>query len=92
MCLLLDLPCPLFLAEMASRRGLQILHVNAKKTIGQFSLHFYSLSSLFPFDLPLPTSQFSIIRSRFLVPGPTGLHHVVHTDDRDAYYEVGGVE
>ena len=87
------MPCPLSLAEMASRRGLQILQFNTKKkTIGQFSLHFYSLSSFFPFDLPLPTSQLSIIRSGFLVQGPTGFHHVVPADDRDADYDVGGVE
>ena len=85
------MPCPLSLAEMASRRGLQILQFN-EKTIGQFSLYFYSLSSFFPFDLPLPTSRLSTIRSGFLVPGPTGLNHVVHADDRDADYVVGGVE
>ena len=56
----------------------QIKQKQKQKTIGQFSLYFYSLSSFFPFDLPLPTSQLSIIRSGFLVPGPTGLHHVVH--------------
>ena len=86
------MPRPLSLTEMASRRGLQILQFNAKNTIGQFSLHFYSLSSFFPFDLPLPTSQLSIIRSGFLVQGPTGFHHVVHADDRYADYDVGGVE
>ena len=86
------MPCPLSLAEMATQRGLQIAQFKEKNDSGQFSLYFYSLSSFFPFDLPLPTSQLSIIRSRFLVPGPTGLHHVVHTDDRDAYYNVGGVE
>ena len=56
------------------------------------SLHFYSLSSFFPFDLPLPTSKLLIVRSGFLVPGPTGFNHVVHADDRDADYIVGGVE
>ena len=86
------MPCPLSLTEMASQRGLQILQFNTKKTIGQFSLHFYSLSSFFPFDLPLPTSQLSIIRSGFLVPGPIGFNQVVHADDRDADYIVGGVE
>ena len=54
--------------------------------------HFYSLPSFFPFDLPLPTSQLSIIRSGFLVQGPTGFHHVVHANDRDAHYNFGGVE
>ena len=54
--------------------------------------HFYSLPSFFPFVLPLPTSQLSIIRSCFLVPGPTDFHYVVHADDRDADYNVGGVE
>ena len=86
------MPHPPSLTEMASRRGLQIFQFNTKKTIGQFSLHFYSLSSFFPFDLPLPTSQLSIIPSGFLVPGPTGFHHVVHADDRDADYDVGGGE
>ena len=69
-----------------------MLQFNAKNTIGQFSLHFYSLSSFFPFDLPLPTSQLSIICSGFLVPGRTGFHHVVHANDRDAHYNFGGVE
>ena len=23
------------------------------------------------------------------MPGPTGLHHVVHADDRDADYDIG---
>ena len=41
---------------------------------------------------PLSTSQWSIICSGFLVPVPTGLHHVVHADDRDADYDVDGVE
>ena len=41
MCLLLDMPCPLFLAEMASRRGLQILQVNAKKRLDSF--HYISI-------------------------------------------------
>ena len=26
------------------------------------------------------------------MPVPTGLHHVVHADDRDADYDVDGVE
>ena len=85
------MPCPLSLAEMATQRGLQILQFNEKNDSGQFSLYFYSLSSFFPFDLPLPTSQLSIIRSGFLVQGPTGFHHVAHADDRDADYDVGGV-
>ena len=85
------MPRPPSLTEMASRRGLQILQFN-EKTIGQFSLYFHSLSSFFPFDLPLPTSQLSIIRSGFLVQGPTGFHHVVHANDRDAHYNFGGVE
>ena len=71
------MPCPLSLAEIAYCNSTQ-------KKIGQFSLHFYSLSSFFPFDLPLPTSQLSIICSGFLVPGRTGFHHVVHAYDRDA--------
>ena len=91
MCLLLVIPCPLFLAEMTSRRELQILQFN-EKTIGQFSLYFHSLSSFFPFDLPLPTSQLSIIRSGFLAPGTNGFNHVVHADDRDVDYVFGGVE
>ena len=78
------MPCPLSLAEMASRRGLQILQFNAKKRLDSFHYIFI------PFHLP--TSQLSIIGSVFLVPGPTGFHHVVPADDRDADYDVDGVE
>ena len=85
------MPRPPSLTEMASRRGLQILQVNAKNDWTVFITFLFPVI-LFPFNLPLPTSQLSIIRSRLLVPGPTGLHHVVHTYDRDAYYNVGGVE
>ena len=81
------MPCPLSLAEMASRRGLQILQFNAKNDWTVFITFLFPFI-LFPFDLPLPTSQLSIIRSGFLVPGPTGFHHVVHADDRDADYDV----
>ena len=86
------MPCPLSLAEMASRRGLQILQFNAKKRLDSFHYIFIPFHPFFPFDLPLPTSQLSIICSGFLVPGRTGFHHVVHADDRDADYDVGGVE
>ena len=71
------MPCPLSLAEMASRRGLQILQFNEKKGWTVF------IVSLFPFP---------IIRSGFLVPGPSGFNHVVQADDRDKDYIVGGVE
>ena len=75
MCPLLDMTRLLLSLRWPPEEDFRYCNSTQKKTIGQFSLHFYSL---FPFDLPLTISQLSIIRSGFLVPGPTGLHHVVH--------------
>ena len=79
--------------EQAAAAVLRLSHqVQAGSVFQADKGHFYSLPSFFPFVLPLPTSQLSIIRSGYLVPGPISFHHVVHADDRDADYDVGGVE
>ena len=48
MCLLLDMPCPLSLAEMASQRGLQILQFNGKKRLDSFHYIFIPFHPFFP--------------------------------------------
>ena len=52
--------------------------IQRKKTIGQFSLHFYSLSSFFPFRFA--STYFTVINHPFRLPlaGAHSLHHVFH--------------
>ena len=59
------MPCPLSLAEMASRRGLQILQFNTKKRLDSF------ITFLFPFilfSLRFASNYFTIINHPFRLP------------------------